>query len=75
MLYFIKRTFTCLTKQIVVSPLSAFVIPYLEHATQANSPYLKKDVYHLEKIQRAATRWVKGLRDLKYEESPPKKGG
>ncbi len=27
---------------------------------------LKKDIYH--RIQRAATRWVKGLRDLSYEE-------
>ncbi len=27
-------------------------------------PYLKKDIYHLERIQRAATRWVKGLKTL-----------
>ncbi len=37
-------------------------------AIQANCPYLKKDIYHLGRIQRAATRWVKGLRDLSYEE-------
>ncbi len=30
--------------------------------------YLKKDIYHLERIQRTATRWMKGLRDLSYEE-------
>ncbi len=42
--------------------------PHLEHAIQANCPYLKKDIYHLERIQWAATRWVKGLRDLNYEE-------
>ncbi len=28
----------------------------------------KRTVYHLGRIQRAATRWVKGLRDLSYEE-------
>ncbi len=31
-------------------------------------PYLEKDIYHVERIQRAATRWVKGLRDLSYED-------
>ncbi len=35
---------------------------------QANCPYLKKDIHHLERIQRAETRWVKGLRGLTYEE-------
>ncbi len=29
---------------------------------------ISPDIYHLERIQRAATRWVKGLRDLSYEE-------
>ncbi len=35
---------------------------------QAPPPYLKKDTCHLERIQRAATRQVKRLRDLNYEE-------
>ncbi len=35
---------------------------------QANCPYLKMDIYHLERTQRAATRWVKGIRDLNYRE-------
>ncbi len=42
---------------------SALVRPNLEYAI-----YLKKDINHLERIQRAATRWVKGLRGLTYEE-------
>ncbi len=42
--------------------------PHLEYAIQANCPYLKKDINHLERIQRAAKRWVKGLRGLTYEE-------
>ncbi len=46
----------------------ALVRPHLEYANQANCPYLKKDIYHLERTQRAAMRWVKGLRDLSYEE-------
>ncbi len=49
-------------------PWCPLVRPHLEYAIQANCPYLKKDIYHLERIQRVATRWVKGLRDLSYEE-------
>ncbi len=36
--------------------------------TMINCPYLKKDTYHLVRIQRAATRWVKGLSRLIYGE-------
>ncbi len=35
---------------------------------QANCSYLIRDINHLERIQRAAARWVKGLRGLNYEE-------
>ncbi len=64
MLYLIKRSFTCPTKVIFLPIYRALVRPHLEYAIQANCPYLKKGIYHLERIQRAATRWVKGLRDL-----------
>ncbi len=30
--------------------------------------YLKKDINHIERIQRAEPRWVKGLIVLNYEE-------
>ncbi len=68
MLYFIKRSLTCLTKEIFLPLYSALVRPQLECAIQVTCPYLKKDMYLLERIQRAATRWVKGLGDLNYEE-------
>ncbi len=68
MLYFIKRSFTCLTKEIFLPLYRVLMRPHLEYAIQANCPYLKKDIYHLKRIQRASTRWVKGLRDLSYEE-------
>ncbi len=42
--------------------------PHLEYAIQANCPYLEMDINHLERSQRAAARWVKGLRGLNYEE-------
>ncbi len=68
MVYFIKRSFTCLRKEIILPVHRALVKPYLEYAIQANCPYLKKDIYHLERIQRAATNWAKGLRNLSYED-------
>ncbi len=66
MLYFIKRSFTCLTKEIFAPLYSALVRPHLEYAIEANCQYLKKDINHLKRIPRAAIRWVKGLRDKLY---------
>ena len=45
----------------------AIVRPHLEYCIQAWSPYLRKDIDMLEKIQRA-TKLIPGLRDLTYEE-------
>ncbi len=67
MLYLIERSFTCLIKEIFLTLYRALGRPHLEYAIQANCPYLKKDIYHLERIQRAATRWVNGLRDISYK--------
>ncbi len=33
-----------------------------------SNPHLKKHIEKIEKVQRAATRWVPSLRDLSYEE-------
>ncbi len=68
MLYFIKRSLTCLTKEIFVPLYSGLERPHLEYAIEANCPYLKKGINHLERIQRAATLCVKGLKGLTYEE-------
>ncbi len=48
---------------------SALVRPHHEYAIQANCPYLKKDIYRLERIKRTATRWLKGVLGHNYEES------
>ncbi len=53
-----------MTKEVLVLLYSALVRTYLEYAIQANC----LPSYHLERTQWTATRWVKCLRDLDYEE-------
>lgn len=48
--------------------LVAFIRPILEYAAVVWSPHLKKHINKLEKVQRAATRWVPELRNLTYQE-------
>ncbi len=44
------------------------VRPILEYGLQASPTYLRQDIIMMEKLQRLATRMVKGLRDLPYED-------
>ncbi len=48
--------------------ITSFIRPTLEYAAVVWNPHLRKHIEKLEKVQRAATRWVPSLRDLSYEE-------
>ena len=67
-LFLIRRSFARLTPSIFLPLYTSMVRPHLEYCVQANSPYLRKDIDHLEKVQRLATRMVAGYRELDYEE-------
>ena len=64
----IKSTLTCLSEETLLPLYKALVRPRMEFAIQAWSPYLKKDIMKLEKVQRRATKLVPSLSHLPYEE-------
>ena len=64
----IKRTFTSRSRNIIVPLYKSLIRPHLEFCIQAWRPHLKKDIDILEKIQKRATKCIKGMQCLSYEE-------
>ena len=68
MLGMIKRTFDYLNKYSFLLLYKAYIRPQLEYCQQACQPYLTKDIDILGRVQKRATKLVKSLKDLSYEE-------
>jgi hypothetical protein len=64
----VKRTIVSRDKEIMMRIYKTVVRPHLEYCVQAWSPHLKKDIEILERVQRRATKMVKGCQRLSYEE-------
>ena len=64
----IKRTFTCMDKEMFFPLFKTLIRPHLEYATVVWSPFLKKDIFLIENVQRRATKIVKNISNLSYEE-------
>ena len=64
----INRAFENKDKEIIKLLYVSMVRPHLEYAVQSWSPYLRKDIYLLEQVQRRATRLIPEIRHLPYEE-------
>ena len=64
----IRRHITYKENSLIVTLYKAIVRPHLEYCLKAWSPYLRKDIDMLEKVQRRANKLIPGLRYLRYEE-------
>ena len=64
----IRKTFCTLNTENFPLLYKSLVRPILEYCTPIWSPFQRKDINELEKVQRRATKLVKGLQHLEYDE-------
>ena len=64
----IKKGINSRDKTIILPLYKTLVQPHLEYAVQLWALVLRKDVLKMEGVQRRATKLIKGLEDISYEE-------
>ena len=65
---FIGRTFEHKSEKIILTLYNSLVRPHLEYCVQFWSPYYRKDIDKLERVQRKVTKMIPRLRNKPYEE-------
>ena len=64
----IFRTFAYMNKEMFLNLYKSIVRPHLEYASTVWSPMFKKDKILIENVQHHATRLVKSIKHLPYED-------
>ncbi|XP_071944903.1 uncharacterized protein [Antedon mediterranea] len=64
----IRHTFNYLDEEMFVPLFKSLVRPHLEYANCVWSPFLRKDITCIEKVQRRETKAIPSLKDLDYTE-------